>query len=300
MPNDNGTSKTRATATAEPAPAGSLRDRAEHLGLTPDPDAPLQELAEAVQQRLALVDRLDESVLREILAWAHQPAPAGATKEELVRRIAGVRKWNYHRLSHKALLSLALLRDLPVRPDTPAADILKALRSGESLRQRLRRKRRALLASLIGKVMGLPAAPAASAPGLADPQPAPIPAPDLKEQILERGVVRGLATTIRGVTDDYIRQKLDEIEQRIDRKLDEIDRRLQEWRDREIANRLRIIKITLAASIVVALLSFGYSWIQSHVVRAAPGGTPAVAAPGPSGATAVDGPGAADPVKRGQ
>ena len=115
-----------------------------------------------------------------------------------------------------------------------------------------------------------------------------VPAPNLKEQIVERGVVRGLASTIRGVTDDYIRQKLDEIEQRIDRKLNEIDQRLQEWRDREIANRLRIIKITLVASIVVAILSFGYGWVQSHVARPMRPAArrPPPSTPGPSGESA--------------
>lgn len=280
MPNDNDTLDAQIVTPTESSPTVPLHTRAEQLGLSPDPDASLQELAEAVQQRLAMIEQLDESALREILSWAHRPAPAEASKEELVRRIATIRKWNYHRLSHKALLSLALLRDLPVRQDAAAEEILKALRADESIRLRLRRKRRALLASLIGKVVGMPPTP----PPAADPT-RPASSPNLKEQIVERGVVRGLATTIRGVTDDYIHQKLDEIEQRIDRKLDEIDQRLQEWRDREIANRLRIIKITLAASIVVALLSFGYGWIQSHVLRNAPVDTPAaVVAPGPAGA----------------
>lgn len=280
MQDENDTSKPPAAVAAEPASAGpavvSLRQRAEHLGLPDDPDASLQELAEAVQQRLALLDRLDEPALREILAWARKPAPPDADKERLVRSVAEVRKWNYHRLTHKALLALALVRDLPVHDNATAGEIIKALRAGESIRQRLRRKRRALVASLIGKVMGLHAkSPAPQAP--AAPDAAPPPAPRLKEQIVERGVMRGLASTIRGVTDDYIRQKLDEIEQRIDRKLDEIDQRLQEWRDREIANRLRIIKITLVASILVAVLSFGYSWIQSRVARSAPGASPAPA-----------------------
>jgi hypothetical protein len=68
------------------------------------------------------------------------------------------------------------------------------------------------------------------------------------------------------VADDYVRQKLDEIEARIDKKLDEIDHRLGEWRDKEIANRLRIIKITLVASVVVAVLSLGYNYVRGcHV-----------------------------------
>ena len=86
--------------------------------------------------------------------------------------------------------------------------------------------------------------------------------PSLKEQIAEEGVVGGIARKIRGVADDYVHQKLDEIEDRIDRKLDEIDQRLAEWRDREIANRLKIIKITLIASVLVLLLSLGYNYLK--------------------------------------
>ena len=48
---------------------------------------------------------------------------------------------------------------------------------------------------------------------------------------------------------------------RIDRKLDEIDRRLGDWRDKEIANRIRILKITLWASVIVGVVSLLYSYI---------------------------------------
>ena len=54
------------------------------------------------------------------------------------------------------------------------------------------------------------------------------------------------------------------MEARIDRKLDEIDRRLAEWRDKEIANRIRILKITLWASVIVAIVSLLYSYIQVY------------------------------------
>ena len=47
----------------------------------------------------------------------------------------------------------------------------------------------------------------------------------------------------------------------IDRKLDEIDRRLAEWRDKEIANRIRILKITLWASVIVGVFSLIYSYV---------------------------------------
>src|SRR5581483_5614512 len=79
-------------------------------------------------------------------------------------------------------------------------------------------------------------------------------APTLRDEIEERGLIGGLTGRLRGAADDYVREKLDEIERRIDRKLDEIDRRLSEWRDRELTNRLRIMKITLVASVIVALI----------------------------------------------
>lgn len=39
---------------------------------------------------------------------------------------------------------------------------------------------------------------------------------------------------------------------------------LAEWRDREIINRMRIIKIALFASVVVALLSLAYVYVRAH------------------------------------
>ena len=49
------------------------------------------------------------------------------------------------------------------------------------------------------------------------------------------------------------------------RKLDEIDRRLSEWRDKEIANRIRILKITLWASVIVAGISLLYSYVMRYL-----------------------------------
>lgn len=86
----------------------------------------------------------------------------------------------------------------------------------------------------------------------------------LRDHIAEQGVVGGIAHRLRSVADDYVREKLDEIENRIDHKLDEIDARLAEWRDKEIANRLRILKITLVVSVLVALLSLGYN-VVTHL-----------------------------------
>jgi hypothetical protein len=79
-------------------------------------------------------------------------------------------------------------------------------------------------------------------------------------------LIGGIAGRIKKSADSYVNQKLDEIEARIDRKLDEIDRRLAEWRDKEIANRIRILKITLWASVIVSLVSLIYFYIKLYII----------------------------------
>jgi len=105
-------------------------------------------------------------------------------------------------------------------------------------------------------------------------------AQSLTKSIEQEGVVGGIAHKLRGAADHYVKQKLDEIEIRIDRKLDEIDNRLAEWRDQEIRNRLRIVKITIIAAIVVALVSLGYDYLKGRhelVARSLP---PVASVPG--------------------
>jgi hypothetical protein len=131
----------------------------------------------------------------------------------------------------------------------------------------MNRKRRTLLGSVVSNLVGSgPAAP--SRPGA----PATDASSDgrshsIKHEIEEAGLLGGLAGRIKKSADGYVNQKLDEIEARIDRKLDEIDRRLAEWRDKEIANRILILKITLWASVIVGLFSLIYSYVQIHFAR---------------------------------
>lgn len=84
----------------------------------------------------------------------------------------------------------------------------------------------------------------------------------IKEEIEDAGLFGGITNRIKKSADTYINQKLDEIETRIDRKLDEIDRRLAEWRDKEVANRIKILKITLWASVIVGIVSLIYSYVK--------------------------------------
>jgi hypothetical protein len=89
----------------------------------------------------------------------------------------------------------------------------------------------------------------------------------IRDDIEEAGLIGGIASRVKKSADSYLNQKLDEIEARIDRKLDEIDRRLGEWRDKEIANRIRILKITLWVSVIVGAFSLIYSYVQVYFWR---------------------------------
>ena len=90
-------------------------------------------------------------------------------------------------------------------------------------------------------------------------------------------VLHGAAEQLRGAADSYIAAKLDEIEALVDAKLDHVEQRidakivelhehLREVRDRELRHRLRMLKITLIFTVVVALLSLGYKWLSNNVL----------------------------------
>jgi hypothetical protein len=143
---------------------------------------------------------------------------------------------------------------------------------------RLNRKRRSMLGSIVSNMIGdSPSAyqflpPANDGPGGA-PSSTARPA-TIKEEIEESGLIGGIAGRIKKSADGYVNQKLDEIEARIDRKLDEIDRRLADWRDKEIANRIRILKITLWASVIVGAFSLIYSYVKVNFFTPPPAPTP--------------------------
>ena len=90
-------------------------------------------------------------------------------------------------------------------------------------------------------------------------------------------VLHAAAERLRGAADNYIAAKLDEIEARVDAKLDHVETRidakmaelhhqLREMRDRELRHRLRLLKITLIFTVLVAVLSLGYKWLAKYVV----------------------------------
>ncbi len=164
------------------------------------------------------------------------------------------------------------MRGIDIRPDDPVPVLVKKLKKREGLFSKLNRKRRAALGSLVSRVVGdsdsgheyqfLPPGQRRSRRCHSGADRAA----SIKEDIEESGLFSGISNRIKKTADAYLNQKLDEVEARIDRKLDEIDRRLAEWRDKEVANRLRILKITLWASVIVGVFSLIYSYIKIYLV----------------------------------
>jgi len=268
-----------APATAQPiqapprqlsnVPIDELRHLAEELGLDPTHFDTPQELVAAVHQHRQMIASLNRDAMVDVVVWGRRPVTVNATKEQLAQEIARIKAMRFSGLSHRGLVVLALIRGVRCSEAEPIPVTLKKLKKQEGLFAKLSRKRRMLLGSVVSKILGetgggdyqfLPGPSDATAGTTAPAQPRSI-----KHEIEESGLIGGLAGRIKKSADGYVNQKLDEIEARIDRKLDEIDRRLGEWRDKEIANRIRILKITLWATIVVAAVSLIVSYIKVYI-----------------------------------
>ena len=250
-------------------PKDELGTLAEEFGLEPRRFRTPQELVAAIHARRQLIASLDRDAMLDVVRWGRRPVPINATNEQLAHEILRIKSMRFDGLSERGLLTLAKLRGVEVGANDPIPAMVKKLKKREGFFARLNRKRRAALGSIVSSMIGeedksseyqfLP--PADGGGAAATATTAATGERTIREEIEESGLFGGIASHVKKTADQYINQKLDEIESRIDRKLDEIDRRLAEWRDKEIANRLRILKITLWASVIVASLSLVYSYI---------------------------------------
>ncbi len=249
-------------------PPDELRRYARGLGLVIEDNTSTESLLSLVRERQGLLIELDRAALLDVIVWSRRPVRRSAGKEELVREIQNIHKTNFDSLPKRGLVALAQLRGIEAKEADNAEDIIKQLRMQGGLWRRFHHKRRSLIGSLMANLLdedvGEPQGeyqflPEETENGLSA-------SASLKNEIEDRGIVAGIANRLRGAADDYIRIKLDEIEDRIDSKLEEIDRRLGEWRDREVANRLRILRITLVFTVLVVIMSLGYNAIKTRVV----------------------------------
>jgi hypothetical protein len=249
-------------------PKDELSHLAESLGLDSTRYKTQQHLVAAVHDRRQLIAGMDRQAMLDVVRWGRRPVTVNASKEQIAQEIARIRSMKFGGISHRGLVALALLRGLEATEEDPAPRIVRRLRRQEGFFSRLNRKRRAMLGGMVASMVGEKDSPAdykfLPEPGSGDGNPGTAGAvkpESIRDDIEESGLFGGISNRIKKSADQYLNQKLDEIEARIDRKLDEIDRRLAEWRDKEIANRIKILKITLWASVIVGIFSLIYAYV---------------------------------------
>lgn len=271
-------------ASLDELPADELLRYGSELGISLEPGLATNDMARQIRERQSLLAQIDREALLDIVIWGRRPVRRSATKEHLAREIHRIQQTNYRSLSTRGLAALAKLRNIAAADDDDAGAIIEKLRKQDGVWKRLTCKRRALVGSLLSKIFEGEAQEESTAYRFLPEDPGhalDAGRPSIREHVEQHGFVGGIASRLRGAADDYIRVKLDEIEIRIDQKLDQIDKRLAEWRDREIRNRLKIIRITLIFTVLVALLSLGYNLLKKQVVEPQPDPAPRVVTPGP-------------------
>ncbi len=256
-------------------PRDELDHFAEEYGLDATRYKTRQHLVAALHERRQMIAALDREAMLDVIKWGRRPVTFNATKEQIAQEIARIASMKFAGLSQRGLVVLARLRGVSNAALSDGVPLLiRKLKKQEGFFQKVNRKRRAMLGSIVSKMIGaddasadyqfLPPLGSGSASPMS-PAAAASAASGIKDDIEESGLFGGIAGRIKKSADSYVNQKLDEIEARIDRKLDEIDRRLGEWRDKEIANRIRILKITLWASVIVGAFSLIYAYLKVYI-----------------------------------
>ena len=258
-------------------PKDELETLAAEFGLDAADHKTRQHLVAAIHDRRQLIASLDRETMLDVIRWARRPIVANLSSEQIAQEIVRIKSMRFEGLSQPGLVVVAKLRGVKINAVDDIPTLVRKLKKQEGFFSRVNRKRRAMLGSIVSNMIGesdpsspandyqfIPPADAGAASTSTAPPPKP-GSPSIKEEIEDAGLFGGIAGRIKRSADEYLNQKLDEIESRIDRKLDEIDRRLAEWRDKEIANRIRILKITLWASVIVGAFSLIYSYVNEVV-----------------------------------
>lgn len=250
-------------------PLHDLQSMARDYGLHPDHYDTKPALVAAILDRRTMIASMDRDAMADVLAWAHKPVASNMSRDAMAIDIARIRSMRFAGLSQRGLIALGKLRGIDIDESDSTPQIISKLKSHEGFFAKLSRKRRAFMGKMVSRMLGetegetLPQRDALPGPNTA--QGASAAERKLHEEIEESGLIAGLTSRVRKSADTYLNQKLDEIEARIDRKLDEIDRRLAEWRDKEVANRIRILKISLWATVVVGGATLIISYVRVYM-----------------------------------
>lgn len=250
---------TKSSPSLAELPIDELVQYGQSLGLQLPADTPHGEALRLVRQRQELLVELDHDALLDVVAWLREPVRRSASKEQLAEIISRHSRVRFGGLSLHGLHALARLHGVKPREDESRDQLERRLRKARGWSAQFKRFQRRLVGSFVARIVD-----ASSDNRDYKFLPEDRASVSIRSEIEETGLVGGVARKLRGVADDYLREKLDEIESRIDRKLDEIDKRLAEWRDREVAHRFKLLKLTLVFTILVAALSLLYDYFRAE------------------------------------
>ncbi len=228
------------------------------LGLQLPLDTEKGEALRLVRRRQELLVELDREAMLDAVRWLRMPVRRTAGKEHLAQLIARHQPVRFDGLSNRGLHLLAMLSDVEPCAGESRPALERRLRKEGGWSARLRKLRRRAVGSFVSRLVSQAQAGESEYRYLPE-----VDSQSIRKDIEDIGVVGGVARKLRGMADDYVHEKLDEIERRIDAKLDEIDQRLGEWRDREVVHRLRMLKITLLFSILVVIISLVYDYLKA-------------------------------------
>ena len=227
-----------------------LRGLAEELGLGPAAKETRSGLVARIRSRQQSISGVSREELARILRWAGEEVTDFDAKDPLVRRFYRVNFRRTAGLSTEDLRIVARMHGMTFDEATSPEELARMIETSA-------RRWTDVLKRAGGRVVGLITRKAARTSG-AEETP---PLAEEQEGVVSAGLKKGFKAALRFGVDDYVKEKLDEIEARIDRKLEELDRKMDEWRLREVRHRLRIIKYTIIATVIVAVISIIYKYL---------------------------------------
>src|SRR5207237_502970 len=139
-------------------------------------------LVTALHERRQTIASLDREAMLDVVKWGRRPVTMNASKEQIAQEIIRIRSMKFAGLSHRGLVVLGRLRGMSATTDDPVPILIKRLKKQEGIFSRLNRKRRAVLGSMVSKMMGEDTAAAdyqflpPQTPGVANPIVTPPPA----------------------------------------------------------------------------------------------------------------------------
>src|SRR4051812_39143406 len=135
-------------------PRDELEHLAEEYGLDPTRYKRRQDLVAAIHDRRQMIAAMDREAMLDVVQWGRRPVTVNASREQLAQEIVRIPSMRFVGLSQRGLAVLARLRGIEAREGEPVPVLVKRLKKKEGLFSKLNRKRRAVLGSLVAKIVG--------------------------------------------------------------------------------------------------------------------------------------------------